>query len=94
MNHKLCYKNNKLKEFRLSKNLTQNQVAALLGFHTNERISKWESGTKMPSVSNLFLLSMIYEVHPKDLYPDLVLSLFRTLQDQQVFQLDEQVQVL
>ncbi|MBK7682335.1 MAG: helix-turn-helix transcriptional regulator [Bacteroidetes bacterium] len=77
-----------MKELRLAKNLTQNQVATLLGLHTNERISKWERGTKVPSLSNFLLLSMIYEVHPNDLYPDLLPSLFRLLQDQQVFHQD------
>ena len=94
MNHKLYYTNNKLKELRLAKNLTQNQVATLLGLHTNERISKWESGSKVPSLANLLLLSKIYEVHPNNLYPDLAFSLFRTLQDQQVSPPNKKVQVL
>ncbi|MBK7682337.1 MAG: helix-turn-helix transcriptional regulator [Bacteroidetes bacterium] len=65
-------KNNKLKEIRISKNLTQNEVAKLLGFHTNERISKWENGMKMPSVVNLFLLAKLYQVSPLDLYPEIL----------------------
>lgn len=72
MNNKSSIKNNRLKEIRMSMNLTQNKVAKLLGFHTNERISKWENGLKMPSVFNLFLLAKLYHVSPHDLYPELL----------------------
>ena len=82
MNYKKQIQNNKLKELRLVNNLTQNDVASMLGFHTNERISKWESGTKIPNLVNLFQLAKIYEVNPTDLYPDLFYQLSQNVQKQ------------
>jgi transcriptional regulator with XRE-family HTH domain len=62
---------NKLLEHRKRVGLTQRQVATLLGFVSDERISRWEKGDGVPHIVNLFRLSKLYEVTPQKLYPEL-----------------------
>ena len=64
---------NKLKEIRKSKNLTQTEVACKLQLSpTNQdRISKWEHGEAKPSLDNLFKLCKVYNVSPQELYPQI-----------------------
>lgn len=46
-----------------SKNaLGQKQVALLLGHHTNDQISRYERGTKLPSLKTAFKLGIIYQL--------------------------------
>lgn len=46
-----------------SKNaLRQKQVALLLGHHTNDQISRYERGTKLPSLKTAFKLGIIYQL--------------------------------
>lgn len=61
------YQNN-LKHYRLKHNLTQQQVAELLGHKSVSRLSAWEQGTSMPSIDNLFQLCWIYKVNAEMLY--------------------------
>ena len=62
---------NKLKECRIKAGLSQFDVMIKMGFRSNERISKWENGTKLTSLVNLFKIATIYCVSPKDLYPEI-----------------------
>lgn len=50
---------------------SQKEVAALLGFESTSRISRWEKGEAMPSVKNLLKLSVLYATLPNELYFDL-----------------------
>lgn len=63
--------NNKLKELRLQRGLKQEEVAIWLSLQCAGRISRWERGTSMPSVQNLFKLAQILKVLPHTIYPDL-----------------------
>lgn len=65
---------NNLKEYRVRAGLTQFDVMLRLGLKSNDRISKWERGTKYPNVINLLRLAKIYDVHPGELYPKTVLE--------------------
>ncbi len=60
--------NNKLREIRLKRGLTQKQVAELLGLQCEDRLSHWENGHAMPGIKNLFRLAKIYKVGPENLY--------------------------
>ena len=62
---------NNLKECRLKAGLSQFDVTLKMGFRSNDRISKWENGSGLPSLINLFKLSDIYNVTPKELYPEI-----------------------
>lgn len=62
---------NKLKELRVALSLKQTDISTYLGFTGEERISRWERGQAMPSVSNLIKLSKLFKVHIDDIYQDL-----------------------
>lgn len=68
---KPCIYPNTLKGERTKKNLKQKEVAALLGFKCEDRISHWEKGQSIPSIPNLFKLCRFYNIQPFDLYPEL-----------------------
>lgn len=57
---------NKLKELRKERGLTQKQVAEMLGLKCEDRISHWERGQAMPSSKNLFRLAKLYKVKVED----------------------------
>lgn len=58
--------NEKLKELRKKKNLTQEELAEKL-FVTRTAVSKWESGKGYPSIELLKELSIFYEISIDDL---------------------------
>jgi transcriptional regulator with XRE-family HTH domain len=60
---------NRLKELRKERGLTQKQVAEFLGHKSEDRISHWEKGQAIPNVPNLFKLAKLYEVLPHEIYP-------------------------
>lgn len=60
--------NNRLKELRLARGFTQQQVAEKLGLNAIDRISKWEAGSKMPSLVNALRLAEIYRVKIEDIF--------------------------
>ncbi|WP_414655137.1 helix-turn-helix domain-containing protein [Flavobacterium sp. UBA6046] len=61
------YKNN-LKALRIQHNLTQREVAALLGHKSQDRISRWEQGQSVPHIKNLMKLSEVFKVPMQELY--------------------------
>lgn len=58
-----------LKRLRLSKNLTQEQVATALGVSA-QSISRWECGTTLPDVTMLPQIAALYCVTIDDLYKE------------------------
>lgn len=60
---------NNLKRFRLSKNLTQEQAAQILGT-TAQTISRWECNTTLPDVTMLPAIAKLYCVTIDDLYKE------------------------
>lgn len=53
--------NNKLKELRKEKNISQEQLAKELNI-SRQAISKWESGKAYPDIDNIILLRKIFGV--------------------------------
>ncbi|WP_134025995.1 MULTISPECIES: helix-turn-helix domain-containing protein [unclassified Lysinibacillus] len=51
----------RLKEYRLKKNLTQIEVAKKLNI-SRQSVSKWENNRTYPDIDNLKILAKIYEV--------------------------------
>jgi transcriptional regulator with XRE-family HTH domain len=62
---------NKLKECRIKAGFTQFQVMLKLGFHSTDRLSKWEQGHQLPNLINLFKLAKTYNVTPNELFPEI-----------------------
>ncbi len=52
---------NFLRDLRKSKEITQEQLAEMLGV-SNKTISRWETGTNMPDLSLLIEISKLYEI--------------------------------
>jgi transcriptional regulator with XRE-family HTH domain len=63
--------NNQLKNYRKKYRLRQKDVANILGFKIEDRVSHWENGSSVPGLHNLFRLCVLYEVSLSDLYPEL-----------------------
>lgn len=59
---------NKLKEYRLKAGMTQEDVVAILGLQSTNRLSRWENGKAYPSVVNLLKLAQLYKVNSEALY--------------------------
>lgn len=60
---------NNLKQLRLSKNLSQTELANKLNI-TKKTISHWETGYTEPSLQQLVMLSQIFEISIDDLIFD------------------------
>lgn len=71
MNKRKINISNNLRAFRTASGYTQKQVAGYLGFHSQDRISYWESGSNLPNLINLLKLSNLYRATVLQLYPDL-----------------------
>jgi transcriptional regulator with XRE-family HTH domain len=76
---------NKLSHYRTKANLTQQEVAYLLGIESTSRLSQWEQGNTMPSLSNLFKLSIIYKIPVEGLYQPLLKKLNRFYETHHTF---------
>ena len=58
-----------LKKYRTARNLTQEQVASVLGLNA-QTISRWECGTTLPDVLILPEISELYGITVDDLYKE------------------------
>lgn len=67
---------NNLKAHRKKVGLIQTEVASRLQLDCVNRISRWEKGSSVPSVINLFKLAALYGVPPHELY----LEIYRSVQ--------------
>lgn len=72
---------NRLRKFRKQMGYSQKDVSIMLGHKCTSQVSRWEEGLSMPSIINLFKLSVIYSRLPTDLYLDLYLNLKRALSE-------------
>lgn len=60
------------------------QVAKLLELQTTAQLSQWERGSCLPSVVNLFKLSIIYRTFPNELYLEYIQELKAEIQQQEL----------
>lgn len=58
---------------------SQREAAELIGVSPS-RLSQWEKGIKMPSVKNLYKLSLIYHTLSDELYYELRKSLLKEIE--------------
>lgn len=67
---------NKLREFRLKAGFNQEELAQRMQLlNSQNRISKWETGTTIPSLENLFKLCRIYKIKIDDIYSEFFLKI-------------------
>src|SRR5438105_9729363 len=62
---------NRLWQTRKRRGLEQKQVAYLLNYHTADQVSRYELGTRLPTLETALLLEMIYSAPLRVLYKDL-----------------------
>ena len=74
---------NCLRRYRKVRGLSQRQVAAILGMEDGSMISRWENGSRLPSVPDLFRLALIYRTMVDALYIDLRRSLREEVREQE-----------
>ena len=60
----------KIKEIRIQKNLTQEQLAATLNL-SSQAVSKWEKGQSDPSTTNLIALAKIFDITPEEMLKEI-----------------------
>lgn len=65
---------NSLRSHRKRIGLLQSQVAECLQLDCVNRISRWENGSSVPNIINLFKLSALYKAPPQELYSDIYQS--------------------
>lgn len=65
---------NTIKQKRLELNLSQQQLATYLQIpHSQDRISDWELGLRLPKIYTIYKLCALFNVTPYELYPDTLL---------------------
>jgi hypothetical protein len=72
---------NRLWPARKRRVLEQKQVAYLLNHHTSDQVSRYELGTRLPTLETALLLEMIYGAPLRVLYRDLYERLQAELRD-------------
>jgi len=72
---------NRLWLTRKRRGLEQKQVAYLLNHHTPDQVSRYELGTRQPTLETALLLEMIYGVPLRILYKDIYERLQAKLRD-------------
>ncbi len=61
---------NLLRKYRKVRGLSQKKVAQILGLKSSSRISRWENGKAVPSLSNAMRLAALYRVMVDALFID------------------------
>jgi len=69
----------RVREYRKSALLAQRELAALIGFATQQACSELESGAKRPGLEVAFACAMALGVPLEDLFPHLALHIEREL---------------
>jgi transcriptional regulator with XRE-family HTH domain len=72
---------NRLWQTRKRRSLEQKQVAYLLNHHTADQVSRYELGTRLPTLETALLLEMIHGAPLRVLYKDLYERLQADLRD-------------
>ena len=62
---------NRLWRYRKTHQLSQKDVALLLGHKKTTQVSRWENGEKHPTLENAFSLGHILKVPVETLFPEL-----------------------
>lgn len=76
MNYCKPYKHipNTLRDHRITRGLSQQDVAQLLGLKDNTLISRWEKGETFPNIINIIKLCELYQVSFQDIFRELIVT--------------------
>ena len=53
--------------FRQQRGMSVRDLQDVFGFATPQAIYKWQHGTAMPTIDNLLVLAMVFQVHMDDI---------------------------
>ncbi len=81
MGHEGRHIPNRLKKYRSMMGYTQTDVAKLLGLESTCRLSRWEKGSALPNVINLFKLGILYRTLPEELYRNVSIDLRKDIRE-------------
>lgn len=90
MGNGLSHIPNRLKKYRRHMSYSQKDVARILKLKSASIISRWENGVSLPSIVNLFKLSILYKRLADQLYLELMQELRTKFVAQGVFEKNEQ----
>ncbi len=76
---------NRLWRWRTTQQLSQREIARLLGIKNSAQVSRWENGAKIPTLDSALMLACILKVPVEALFADRAAEL-RALIDQRVSQ--------
>ena len=57
----------RIKELRKQKKLKVEEVSRFMGFESEQAVYKWQRGDSLPTVDNLYALSMLFETTVDDI---------------------------
>ncbi len=57
----------RIKELRKAKHLRVEDVATFMGFESEQAVYKWQRGDSLPTVDNLYALSVLFETTVDDI---------------------------
>lgn len=57
----------KIKALRIAKNLSVSDLQSHFGFDSPQAIYKWQWGESLPTVDNLIILALLFEVKIEDI---------------------------
>lgn len=63
---------NRLRKYRRLAGYKQKDVAQILNLRCTNRLSRWEQGRSLPSLSNVLKLSALYKTLVEELYSELL----------------------
>jgi len=66
---------NRIWRYRKIRELSQKDVARLLGHRNTAHVSRWENGVKIPTLDNALALACIFESTVEALFPERVAEL-------------------
>lgn len=66
----IIFNANKLVQMRERSGLTQRELAKRIGVRENGTISSWETGDKMPNLTNLYRLSQFFNCRMEDFFDE------------------------
>lgn len=55
-----------IKDLRIKKGMSVKDLQDVFGFVTPQAIYKWQHGTALPSIDNLVVLAMVFQVNVED----------------------------
>ena len=57
----------RIKELRIARQITVDELAEFMGFEGSRAIYKWQAGSTLPSLDNLFALSRVLHTTMEDI---------------------------